>query len=95
MSNDGYGFLDGIEAFCETFTNDWYVVLVEEGQGPDLSKYPQNNRNLSSEEEAELRSKDFFVKEYFTQYQTRGTTKDCMLKNTTIDAFKEYFEIKN
>lgn len=91
----GYGFLDGIEAFCGTFANDWYVVLVEEGQGPDLSKYPQNNRNLSSEEEAEIRPKDFFVKEYFTQYQTGGTAEDRMLKNTTIDAFKEYFEIKN
>lgn len=88
----GYGFLEGIECFSGTFSDDWYVILVEEAQGPDLSKYPQINRNLSYDEEAELRPKDFFVKEYFTEYKTTGRALDYMINNSLIEAFKEYFE---
>ena len=97
----GYTFMQGVEAFCATFNLDWHVVIVEAGQGPDLSKYPKNYQELSSEEDAQLHSADFFVSKYFTLYKdstdslSKEQRNEDMISNLTIDAFKEYFELNN
>lgn len=85
----GYGAIPDMDCYFTLMGNDSYVVIVDGEQGPDLSQYPKDWQENSTETFEKLYGESFFTDRYYTAFDE---TMQNMNENVTIDSFNEFFE---